>query len=570
MYNLDNNITSIITAWISWSDTQITVKNWEWAIFPSSNTLLTLEEFNSDNKCIKREIVEVTARSWDTLTIDRAVEACIQDDTAWTKSITNNALTFNANALVSLYATAWVLNQFDEKPNAEKLSTVDADLIKIYDSENSNKPTTIKVKTLCDKCNTPAPIVFNWANDYLLSYNNNTWTAVWIQDVDLNKYYFNSLKNADWWTSWYYFLVITKTDKDWNILLEKTISPKLDNYFNSWYSYIYNNNLYIIWKEYSNWKFYYWKFDFDLNALITKEIDFLINVNNTNFWTILDETNWYIYISWMDKNASANSIIWTINLSDDTFSAVSASNAQRAMPSTSNNWIVNNTTILNNDLYFWCYYSKDSLLYNNTQNKLISCNTSDFDKADAIWDDWTNIIIWYQKNIAIIDPSNYNVLFAWTLEHSDWNSREIWKIFYDVNSWEYSLLFELYNERKILYIIMNSDYTIKWNVLITPLINTSWLVNNIIKRNWWFTIHTIDKDTSEEILNIQREFVEWTYQDWNCVRDWNTWWVSITNLSVTFTDTTISTSSKTPTITDISPTLSDTTNTSITTCNVTI
>lgn len=106
-YKTANNITSSLVSSISWSTTTIIVNDWN--IFPSTFPYILTIEQKLNEQTVVREIVKVTARTWNTMTVVRAVESCVSDDTASPKTLTQVAHNFNANALVSLNMTAWVL-----------------------------------------------------------------------------------------------------------------------------------------------------------------------------------------------------------------------------------------------------------------------------------------------------------------------------------------------------------------------------------------------------------------------------------------------------------------------------
>ena len=123
-----NNIVSYLTSSISWTSTSIIVNDW-W-IFPSSFPyLLTLEQ-KADWQTIVREIVKATARNWNTITVERAVESCISDDTANPKSFSQTAHSFEANSVVSLSMTAWTLQDAQNgiTDNANAISAANDDI----------------------------------------------------------------------------------------------------------------------------------------------------------------------------------------------------------------------------------------------------------------------------------------------------------------------------------------------------------------------------------------------------------------------------------------------------------
>lgn len=110
-YKTANNIISYLVSSISPTSTSMIVNDWN--IFPSSFPyLLTLEQ-QSNWQTVKREIVKVTAKNWSTLTIERAVEWCVSDDTESPKTYSQVARSFEANTVVSLSMTAGTLQDIN-------------------------------------------------------------------------------------------------------------------------------------------------------------------------------------------------------------------------------------------------------------------------------------------------------------------------------------------------------------------------------------------------------------------------------------------------------------------------
>ena len=106
-YKTANNIVSYLVSAISTSSTSIIVN--DWSIFPSSFPYLLTIEQQLNGETVTREIVKVTAKSGSTLTVERAVESCISDDTANPKTYSQVAHSFDANAVVSLEMTSGTL-----------------------------------------------------------------------------------------------------------------------------------------------------------------------------------------------------------------------------------------------------------------------------------------------------------------------------------------------------------------------------------------------------------------------------------------------------------------------------
>jgi len=106
-YVTANNITSYLVSAISSNSTSLIVN--DGGIFPSTFPYLITVEQQQNGETVTREIMKVTARSGNTLTIDRAFEYCVGDDTANPKTLSKVAHSFPANSVVSLTMTAWMV-----------------------------------------------------------------------------------------------------------------------------------------------------------------------------------------------------------------------------------------------------------------------------------------------------------------------------------------------------------------------------------------------------------------------------------------------------------------------------
>ena len=77
-YNLRDNAFATLDAWIGASTTTITLTLWQGVRFPTSNTILTLVEYNTlwdpSSGVLKREKVLMTSRSSDILTVTRGFD----------------------------------------------------------------------------------------------------------------------------------------------------------------------------------------------------------------------------------------------------------------------------------------------------------------------------------------------------------------------------------------------------------------------------------------------------------------------------------------------------------------
>ena len=139
-YKTANNIVSFLVSAIS-SNTTNMIVNDGW-IFPSSFAYLVTVELQLNGETIIREIVKATAKSWNTITIERAVESCVSDDTASPKTYSQVAHNFEANSVVSLVMTAWTLEDVQDEMTSQSW--------RIADAENEITTLTWLIQTLED------------------------------------------------------------------------------------------------------------------------------------------------------------------------------------------------------------------------------------------------------------------------------------------------------------------------------------------------------------------------------------------------------------------------------------
>lgn len=104
-YKTENNSFSYLAIALSSDSTTIQVNDWD--IFPTSwPFILTIEHYDDSNNCVKREIVKATARDNNTITVERAFEECVADDTANPKTLQQSPFNFVAGDSVSLTITS--------------------------------------------------------------------------------------------------------------------------------------------------------------------------------------------------------------------------------------------------------------------------------------------------------------------------------------------------------------------------------------------------------------------------------------------------------------------------------
>lgn len=115
-YEARNNVKSELYAPISSLATTVQVASWQWErrwnTFPM---LATLENIDTSWVVQKREIVLITARSWDTLTITRKYASCLpsdNDNTQWATSFS-----FDIGDSISNYIAKEYLDKINEAIN---------------------------------------------------------------------------------------------------------------------------------------------------------------------------------------------------------------------------------------------------------------------------------------------------------------------------------------------------------------------------------------------------------------------------------------------------------------------
>lgn len=122
---------------INSSATTIILKAWHGARLASTFPFLaTLRHYDTDGSVLKREIVKVTARTDDTLTVVRHFEDCRISDTAWAPSSVSS--TFDTDDYISMDITAWLLDDIQDE--VTRIVAVDLPLKlnkATYDAERS-------------------------------------------------------------------------------------------------------------------------------------------------------------------------------------------------------------------------------------------------------------------------------------------------------------------------------------------------------------------------------------------------------------------------------------------------
>lgn len=113
-YETENNSFSYLAIALSADATTLQVNDWD--IFPQNwPFILTLEHYDDDWNCVKREIVKATARDGNTLTVVRWFEQCVADDTANPKTLQQAQFNFVAWDSVSLTLTSELITDIQNE-----------------------------------------------------------------------------------------------------------------------------------------------------------------------------------------------------------------------------------------------------------------------------------------------------------------------------------------------------------------------------------------------------------------------------------------------------------------------
>ena len=306
---------------------------------------------------------------------------------------------------------------------------VDDDRILIKDSEDNNKYKEINPSILCDKCNTPAPIVFedcniiqdkcnystqsssqspvnnvisDWTYIYNFSalytddkYNSFTKTEISTWDIIVNKkFYFTLSNNAVaaiqintlffydnyiyivWfykaWVDWY----IIKLDKDWNLV--DTLYSSDFTKPTSWVTSRYREPYYIDWNILT----------FTTTAWADWTVAYKIKINLDDL-TIQDEKTFPNYFWFRQISSWTSNNIYNV---DDNLDIISACKLNY-----SDFWFINLTT------FNW-YKITDDWWNNELLNTIIK--------------DWQNYYIWTNSWRLYKLDNNFNILNIYQISNS--------------------------------------------------------------------------------------------------------------------------------------------------------
>ena len=118
-YQTANDATWYLEVWIGASATSLIIKSDKASLFPDHNWttdkdyFLTLKQINSNGVVVKREIVKVTEKAWNTFTVERGAWICPWSDSATTQWTTSYS--FSADDIVYLWNVSEITKDIKSK-----------------------------------------------------------------------------------------------------------------------------------------------------------------------------------------------------------------------------------------------------------------------------------------------------------------------------------------------------------------------------------------------------------------------------------------------------------------------
>ena len=203
--NIENNVEFKFWAWLTSWTLLLNVKSWKETLLPVVPFKLTLIKFDSGWAVTQREIVTVTNKASNILTITRASEACPKDDSATTKVATPYDFDENDSAFLTLTAqmtkdletnieSRVLQSEYDAEKNVYGASSEWTDAYKITDASILAYSETRTYKVKADVANTGActfEINSLWAKavkkqQWTVDLETNDWKVGWIATLVYN------------------------------------------------------------------------------------------------------------------------------------------------------------------------------------------------------------------------------------------------------------------------------------------------------------------------------------------------------------------------------------------------
>ena len=269
-YEARNNVKSELYAPISSLATTVQVATWQWDRWWNTFPMLaTLENVDTNGVVQKREIVEITARSWDTLTIVRKFAPCLASDTANTQWATS--FSFDAGDTISNYIA---------KEYLDKINQAIDDLYDNWDERIKAIPTwwlwiqvtdwNVRVwneefhynwwtTTLTDNATNYVMLDWAWVIHIDTAGRNQKYTKVakittsWLAITNIEQWKIDAVGWEIWWQAWFKN-VSNCVYENWFLVYFIADWEEFNLFYNKWnlYKIVSWEKTYII--DYQNWK----------------------------------------------------------------------------------------------------------------------------------------------------------------------------------------------------------------------------------------------------------------------------------------------------------------------------
>lgn len=444
-YQTANNVKWQFDVWISAVTTIVILKTWQGALFPEhngttdKNYLCTQVKFDTYwLTVLKREIVEVTKRIGDSLTIVRSAWTCPWSDASTTQWTT--AYAFDADDYIFLNSTAEVVN--DLQTEVERIVGTDIAWLETNKLSKAEYQAWTYVYGASSTWNDDyvltlpiSPLAYAvWQTFRFLADVANTWPATldinWLGAITIKKMHDQDLISWDIeaWSivivsyDWTFFQMDSQlallpsvdlnafgTGIDWDVIISTNVSLSADmNY----------NNLTISWTWILNPNWY---------KIYVK-------------WTLLIETWWFIKRDWNNASWSTawvtlnqwslNAECYSWNWTSATWQAWQSANPSYSNINGANWWYLSNTWqawpwwisvrwLLHNFVYsmqnFFSYIMNPaSNLIASTQYKWISWSWGGW--SNWSWTGWWGWSPWWFVRICANIFNN-----QWTIQMKWWN-----------------------------------------------------------------------------------------------------------------------------------------------------
>lgn len=514
----NNSYSTLLNALSSWSTT-VVVDTDEWAIFPSTYPfLITIEQFNSSWIVIKREVLKVSNRVDDTMTVVRAYEHCIQDDTTNPKTQTQYALDFSAWDKVSMYYTSWLIDDIQDQiyTNQQDIATHENQLNDVPNISKTETNFKWWVWIAIDEASWDIAQTSNWRIEdekYWVYLQEPTWNASAEFDSSITRTWKFTLKMSNLNSTWTWQCFINSARNTANLIIKPNTKYKISCWARTYN--VASNSAYI------------WTFELNSSLWwITSHTS--SKLSWTNDWTYIEDiftsnaSSYYLQI-YMSNNVAWNiSDVWydinslrleeiiesqtdTINDSSQWVIWLKAVSSYDNIDQTI--WWTGNTYTVPTSINEWATHRQTFTPTKKKQAKI---------KINVVAD-W-----WQALTLTIHDTSN-NVI-ATQSKWSIWT----WDITFDIpriwTSWAYHFHLTVPSWTTTINTNVSSD--LEWcQATFYYAKNTTWF---IVSENW----ETINLNTDEDwLLNWSIiDLANWKYIYENSISDyWINAWLDLYN-----------------------------------------